>query len=530
MKKLVLSILVAWPGLTMAQVLEWSYTLDASEGGYDRACKVLYDGAGGIYILGDYFLSDYAYPDTVTMIVIKLDTLGNEMWRYTSSGEVLGYYTTPHCMILNEQNSIYIAGTIRVDSTESDLLLVRLDTAGNEKWTYQYDVDTLGPSSELSRSLSADSSGNLYIAGRVGSPLLEGGAFLVLSVDTAGNFRWSFIYRHDNDVGGWEHCATNVISDSVGGIYVCGYLVDTVWPPLYQQVFVVVKLDTLGSLSWKWFGPDGLDGFMFRTGYMGLSSTGHLFGVASGQGTDATEPYYFELDTAGNEVWAHNMGAQIGIEEIRDMALTNEGLYSCGYYLGMGGWPTYFVVTKISLGGSYRWERFFWVDTLWATSCANDLGVNNQGNLFAVDDTGDYAFAVKMDSAGVVKWIYPWPERSWFSSVALDSAGGIYIAGAVDQDSLTREGRTDILVIKLRDTVAAVTEPNPSARIPDSMTLSMAPSGFLISGYSGLLSVYDATGRLILSREITGKTLISPLNRGVYFVKAGKQRAKIAVR
>ncbi|MGB9590426.1 MAG: T9SS type A sorting domain-containing protein, partial [Candidatus Hydrothermia bacterium] len=45
-----------------------------------------------------------------------------------------------------------------------------------------------------------------------------------------------------------------------------------------------------------------------------------------------------------------------------------------------------------------------------------------------------------------------------------------------------------------------------------------APGGFWISGYSGLAQIYDPAGRLVLSREIKGETLISPLGPGVYFV------------
>jgi len=63
-----------------------------------------------------------------------------------------------------------------------------------------------------------------------------------------------------------------------------------------------------------------------------------------------------------------------------------------------------------------------------------------------------------------------------------------------------------------------------------SLILSMVPSGFMISGYTGPVQVYDATGRLLMSRDVRGKTLISPLRPGVYFVVGGKQRGKIAVR
>jgi len=68
-----------------------------------------------------------------------------------------------------------------------------------------------------------------------------------------------------------------------------------------------------------------------------------------------------------------------------------------------------------------------------------------------------------------------------------------------------------------------------SSATRENLILLMAPSGFWVADYSGPVSVYDATGRLILSRDIKGKTLVSPLNSGVYFVVGGKQRGRVAV-
>jgi len=68
------------------------------------------------------------------------------------------------------------------------------------------------------------------------------------------------------------------------------------------------------------------------------------------------------------------------------------------------------------------------------------------------------------------------------------------------------------------------------AKSEEKLTLFPAPGGFYITGYSGLARIYDPAGRLLLSKEIKGKTLISPLRPGIYFVVAGRQRARIAVR
>ncbi|MGB9589559.1 MAG: hypothetical protein ACP5QG_00825 [candidate division WOR-3 bacterium] len=68
------------------------------------------------------------------------------------------------------------------------------------------------------------------------------------------------------------------------------------------------------------------------------------------------------------------------------------------------------------------------------------------------------------------------------------------------------------------------------AKPEEKFALIPVPGGFWIAGYSGSAQIYDPAGRLVLSKEIKGKTLIGPLRRGIYFVVAGKRRARVAVR
>ncbi len=68
------------------------------------------------------------------------------------------------------------------------------------------------------------------------------------------------------------------------------------------------------------------------------------------------------------------------------------------------------------------------------------------------------------------------------------------------------------------------------ARHKGKLALVPAARGFYITGYEGPALIYDPAGRLVLSKEIKGKALISPLRPGVYFVIAGKEKAGVAVK
>ncbi len=62
------------------------------------------------------------------------------------------------------------------------------------------------------------------------------------------------------------------------------------------------------------------------------------------------------------------------------------------------------------------------------------------------------------------------------------------------------------------------------------LALLPAPGGFYITGYKGPAQIYDPAGRLILTKEIKGKTRIEPLRPGVYMVVAGRQKGKVVIR
>jgi len=83
-------------------------------------------------------------------------------------------------------------------------------------------------------------------------------------------------------------------------------------------------------------------------------------------------------------------------------------------------------------------------------------------------------------------------------------------------------------VMELILTPEDVEEGAPEPR--ESLALLPALHGFIISGYIGPARIYDPAGRLILRKEIKDRTRIGPLSPGIYFVVAGGQRARVAVR
>jgi len=478
------------PSLLFAQVLRWQYTYDGPAQGTDVAWKLLYDGDNGVYILG----SSRDSASTYDLILIKLDTLGSEAWTWRSDTPSMSLAD----MVLDGQGHVYLSG-----GTYNTGATFKLDTSGNLLWRY--------PSG--GSSITTGNFGDLYMT--------VDSLFSVLSLDTSGSFKWS--YSQDSGA------ALVVRVDQDRGVYVGG-------DKNGDTSAIVLKLDTAGTFLWekKIRVPASLKPDAFMVHRIIVDSDNHIYGgTCKAFGTAADDLIgFFRMDTLGNLDWLTS-SIWFGDEDLMsgglwNIHLTQHGLYGCGTVLVrfvlLFTWGVY----ALDPNGNVRWGWTGRNDEPTGVYCeARAMASDPEGDLFVVgrvpqyqsyDPVPTYPMAMKFTPAGTREWKYPRPDTGDFVSVAADTSNGIYIAG---------NWNDDLQVIKLKDSLMTVQE---GYAVGAQLLLFPASNGFFISGYEGEARIYDPAGRLVLSKEINGKTLISPLKPGVYFVVAGKERARVAVR
>ncbi|MEO0123665.1 MAG: SBBP repeat-containing protein, partial [candidate division WOR-3 bacterium] len=183
------------------------------------------------------------------MICIKLDTLGNEVWRYVYDGPA-GSYDEASSIVIDRNENIYIGGYSTGGGTSTDFTIIKLDSAGQEQWVYRYD----GPASynDAGGVIGFDRTGNIYCLGYSWGIGLD---FCVIKLSPSGQEEW--VYRFNGPVGGDDFPGCGVVDDS-GNIYVTGVSADTG----SILLFTVMKLDSAGQQRWCYLsrGPDGRGG------------------------------------------------------------------------------------------------------------------------------------------------------------------------------------------------------------------------------------------------------------------------------
>ncbi len=208
--------------------LLWSKENNSNLSDYSQSVAI--DGTGNAYITG-YTKGDLAGDNAGDddAVLFKYDSLGNELWskQIGTSGE-----DQAHAVAVDTSGNVYISGHSNGDlggtntSNNYDAFLFKYDSSGNLIWSRL----TGSSSSEFSRSVAIDASGNVYISGQTfgslgGTNAGQYDAFLI-KFDSSGNELWSQQIgtpRPDE--------SRSVAVDILGNAYISGWTEDSLGGP-----------------------------------------------------------------------------------------------------------------------------------------------------------------------------------------------------------------------------------------------------------------------------------------------------------
>jgi len=419
----------------------------------------------------------------------------------------------------------------------------QLDTA----WLRQFDGTARGE--EIFSDMVVDRVGNVYVTGVIGT-IAQTADIVVQKYDSTGHLVWTATYdgrAHQDD------SAAALVVDSLGQVYVCGWVIDTVM----DIDWVALKYSATGQLLWAktWrraFNQDDaalalcLDrlGRVIVTGYS-TDSTGNTdycticYNGATGDTVwvryynrtpenDEDIAYSICVDDSNN-VYVTGTSYDDGTDyDIATIRYTPAGVRSWlrrkNNYPWVGddyGMKIKFdpVTRTIVIGGivyddnqDYNYFTMKYSrngDSLWARAYnrypANNedllygLTLDQAGNMFvtgtSLDDVTDYDIAtVSYTSAGVPRWTQRYDVATLEdegTDIVVDSLGQVLVIGNVD----TRTTVRDIGVLKYDNTgnlLYSYLWDNPASHNEDlGYRIVASRNGFL---YIGGMSFNDSTG------------------------------------
>ncbi len=281
---------------------------------YDQAIDITVDASGYVYVtgsflspvlfLGNNILINYSGGSINEIFLAKYDSLGNIIWARSSNGSgTTGAGDYGYSIKADAGGGVYVTGdfygptlafnnTILINNDSSginnDIYLAKYDSSGNFIWA----TSVGGHENDGSRTCALDGYGHLYLTGYFESPSVNFGNITLVNIsnsyddifitkyDTSGNVMWA-----KSAGGNYQDEGVGIAPDQNGNLYISGdfksslitFGITSLVQAGYKDIFIV-KLDSAGNTLWA--KQIGGSGFEYCNG-LGLDANGYLY-VAGG--------------------------------------------------------------------------------------------------------------------------------------------------------------------------------------------------------------------------------------------------------
>jgi uncharacterized delta-60 repeat protein len=323
--------------LTQAGDTNWTYRYNGAGNYADLAYSIVHGADGNIYAAG---FSEETYINHLDFLVISLNTDGDTNWTYTYNGPVNRSIDGAESIIYGADGNIYAAGGTHGVNINGDGLVVSLNTDGDTNWTYTY--NGAGNQIDLFRQIIYGEDGNLYAAGYS----TGNGSYIdliVINLDTLGNENWVYTY---NGPGDSTDLAYSITYGDDGNIYAAGRSRGSD----VDFDFFVVSLKTDGDTNWT-YRYDGPGNYWDDAYSIVYGADGNIYAAGYSDGSNPVDDFtVINLDTLGNENWVYTYnGPGNSYDHAYSIVYGADGnLYAAGYTTAVGSAGQN--LTVISLG------------------------------------------------------------------------------------------------------------------------------------------------------------------------------------
>ena len=335
---------------------------------WDESAAIAVDGSGNVYVTGESQGSGTDW-DCAT---IKYYPNGDTAWirRYDGPSHLKDY---GRALVLDPAGNVYVTGWSYDYASDFDYLIIKYDSLGNEVWVEKYD----GPANDYDNAhdIAVDGDGNIYVTGESNSSG-SGWDFVTIKYHPNGDTTW---VRRYNGPGNANDQAKAIVVDGSGNTYVTGQSEGSG----SSDDYATIKYYPNGDTAWvrRYNGPaDGSDGAegiavddsgnVFVTGYS--DSTGSSQDYAT-----------IKYDSSGNQLWVKRYNCANGTDMPTAITLDgSNNVYVTGWS-GCGGVTVFdYVTIKYYSNGDTAWVARYHGPVEYGRDYAFALALDSAGNVY----------------------------------------------------------------------------------------------------------------------------------------------------
>ncbi len=175
---------VKYNASTGAQIIT-SRTTNTNAAAQDQVSSMVTDALGNIYIAGTT-----KNATNYDVNLVKLDSSLNVLWETHFDGH--GYDDAGVNLALDSNSNIYLTGVSHINSTITEMLVLKFDNSGNLKWKYQERSTNGSPNAEGIR-IKVKSKNEIFVGGNMGNN--SGQDIAIYCLDSLGKLKIKQLYN-----------------------------------------------------------------------------------------------------------------------------------------------------------------------------------------------------------------------------------------------------------------------------------------------------------------------------------------------
>ncbi|OYU83388.1 MAG: hypothetical protein CFE24_11605 [Flavobacterium sp. BFFFF2] len=406
---------------------QWSNRYNGQGDYSDRFTSVQTDAAGNVYLAGSTINSG----QNQNILILKLDSNGNELWRTVFDGPSSGA-DAALSMTLDSSGNIYVTGYAKFSASGTDVVTMKLTNAGQITWTANYGFTT--DQYEQGNSVVVDSAGNVFVAGQSDpdSTTTTSDDYVVLKYNAQGVQQW---VQRTNGTGNGIDRPSKVALDPAGNPVVTGRSDN-----LVNYDYLTVKYNTTnGTPMWSMrYDRTHND---WATDIVIHPTSGNIY--ITGRSKNTTFDYVtICYSGTGVQQWATVYDFGIGDDRATNIALDNSGnLYVTGQS-DVGTATVNFDITtvKYNAAGAQQWVKTFGgaaqnddIPSAIAVDAAGSVWVTGTVDTDATTAIVNDFLTIKYNTSGVQQWQQTYNAQTasndFAKSIAVDASGAVIVAG-----------------------------------------------------------------------------------------------------
>ena len=321
----------------------------------------------------------------------------------------------------------------------SDILLVKYNNSGQQEWYRTWG----GVDDDEGRSLVIDSSDNIIIIGNTHSFGPGSKAIALIKYNSLGEKQWNVTYGSSGSDTG-----RGIALDSSGNIFIVGKLSS------FGDNTTLVKFNSLGEYQWNktWGGGIADAGWGIK---LDSSDNIFITGFTFSYGTVGGDFFLAKFNDQGILLWNITWGGiafEAGFSIELD---SSNNIFVAGITSSFGAGGTDLSLLKFNSLGQLQWNKTWGgtdVDSAWGLVLDSSEDIYLGGGTENFGPGLSAGAFVKFDSSGQLQWNTTWggSGEDYFTGIVIDSSDNIYITGYTDSFG---SGMNDMVLIKYGESI-----------------------------------------------------------------------------